>query len=97
MMENISTGLTWDQIQELFDADSKYSLILNNCQRRASLKKRKNGIEEDRKVWRLIIQKDHKNFDRTVFRKNLKDAPDALGSSVALDKIVAQMNNVICL
>ena len=96
-MENISSGLTWDQIQELFDADSKYNLTLNHCQRRASLKKRKNGIEEDRKVWRLIIQKDHKNFNRTVFRKNLRDAPDALGTEVAGEKIVTQINNVICL
>ena len=96
-MENISSGLTWDQIQELFDADSQYQLTLNQCQRRASLKKRKNGIEEDRKVWRLIIQRDHKNFIRTVFRKNLKDAPDVLSSEVPNDKIVTQMNNVICL
>ena len=39
MMEAISTGLSWSQIQELFDADSEYNLILNNVQRRASLKK----------------------------------------------------------
>ena len=95
MMEQISTGLTWNQIQELFDADSEFNLLLNQCNRRASLKKRKNGEVEDRKVWRLIIQKDHKNFVRTSFKKNLKDAPDALLEEVAGDKIVAQINNVI--
>ena len=94
-MEKLSSGLTWDQIQELFDADAEFNLILNHCNRRASLKKRKNGEEEERKVWRLIVQKDHKNFVRTVFRKNLKDAPEALGSEVATDKIVTQLNNVI--
>ena len=94
-MEKISTGLTWDQIQELFDADPEFNLILNHCGRRASLKKRKNGEAEDRKVWRLIVQKDHKNFVRTVFRKNLKDTPDELGAEAAGDKIVEQINNVI--
>ena len=94
-MEKVSTGLTWSQIQELFDASSEYSLILNHCQRRASLKQRKNGIAEERNTWRLIIQKDHKNFVRTSFRKNLKDAPDDLLGSVAGDKIVAQINNVV--
>jgi hypothetical protein len=94
-MEKISTGLSWSQIQELFDADSKYNLVLNNCQRRASLKKRKNGIEEERKVWRLIIQKDHKNFTRTSFRKNLKDVQGEIADQKANDKIVAQINNVI--
>ena len=96
MMEKVSTGLTWDQIQELFDADSEFKLLLNNCNRRASLKKRKNGEAEERKVWRLIIQQDHKNFQRTVFRKNLKDAPEELSKEVASDKIVEQINNVIC-
>ena len=95
-MEKVSTGLTWNQIQELFDADSEYKLLLNNCYRRASLKKRKNGVAEDRKVWRLIIQKDHKNFQRTVFRKNLKDAPEEISAEVANDKIIEQINNVIC-
>jgi hypothetical protein len=95
MMEQISTGLTWDQVQAQFDADSEFKLILNQCSRRASLKKRKNGIEEDRKVWRLIIQRDHKNFDRTIFRKNLRDAPDALASEVVEGKILIQINNVI--
>ena len=94
-MENISTGLTWEQIQAQFDADRQLNLVLNYCSRRASLGKRKNGIEEDRKVWRLIIQKDHKNFVRTIFKKNLKDAPEDLLSSVASDSIVAQINNVI--
>ena len=95
MMEQISTGLSWSQIQELFDADSKYNLVLNNCKRRASLKKRKNGIEEERTVWRLIIQKDNKNFVRTAFRKNLKDVEGDIAGQKANDKIVAQINNVI--
>ena len=94
-MEKLSTGLTWDQIQELFDADSEFKLVLNHCNRRASLRKRKNGEAEERKVWRLIVQKDHKNFVRTVFRKNLKNAPDELGAEKADDKIVEQINNVI--
>ncbi|MCM8542783.1 MAG: hypothetical protein NE328_21130 [Lentisphaeraceae bacterium] len=96
MMEKISTGLTWDQIQNLFDADSEFKLLLNNCNRRSSLKKRKNGEVDERKVWRLIIQHDHKNFHRTVFRKNLKDAPEELSKEVASDKIITQINNVIC-
>jgi len=94
-MEQISTGLTWTQIQELFDADSEYNLILTQKNRRASLKKRKNGEAEERKVWRLIIQKDHKNFVRTSFKKNLKDASDELLSEVAGEKLLAQVNNVI--
>ena len=94
-MEQISTGLSWSQIQELFDADSDYNLILNNCKRRASLKKRKNGIEEERTVWRLIIQRDHKNFARTSFKKNLKDVEGEIADQKAGDKIVAQINNVI--
>lgn len=95
-MEKLSSGLTWNQIQEQFDADSEFKLTLNSCNRRASLKKRKNGESEDRKVWRLIIQKDHKNFLRTIFRKNLKDAPEEIAGEVANDKIVEQINNVIC-
>ena len=94
-MEQISTGLTWNQIQELFDADSEFSLILTQNSRRASLRKRKNGEAEERKVWRLIIQKDHKNFVRTSFKKNLKDASDELLSEVAAEKILAQVNNII--
>lgn len=95
-MEKISTGLTWNQIQNLFDSSPEYKLILNNCSRRASLKKRKNGIPEQRMVWRLIIQKDHKNFLRTIFRKNLKDAPEVIDDEVVADKLVDQINNVIC-
>ena len=94
-MEQISTGLTWNQIQELFDADSEFSLILTQNNRRASLRKRKNAEAEERKVWRLIIQKDHKNFVRTSFKKNLKDASDELLAEVAGEKILAQVNNVI--
>ena len=96
MMEKISSGLTWDQIQNLFDADSEFKLVLHSCKRRASLKKRKNDEAEERKVWRLIIQQDHKNFLRTVFRKNLKDAPEEIIKEVATDKLVTQINNVIC-
>ena len=94
-MEKISSGLTWDQVQGLFDSDEEFQLLLNHCNRRASLKKRKNGEAEERKVWRLIIQKDHKNFVRTVFRKNLKDAPEEISKEVVNDKLVEQINNVI--
>ncbi len=95
-MEKLSTGLTWGQIQKQFDASKEYKLTLNYCNRRASLKKRKNGIAEDRKVWRLLVQQDHKNFLTTIFSKNLKDAPEALLKEVANDKIIAQINNLIC-
>ena len=95
-MEKISTGLTWNQIQDLFDSNPEYKLTLNNCSRRASLKKRKNGEAEERKVWRLIIQKDHKNFLRTIFRKNLKGAPEEIAEEVVNEKLVEQINNVIC-
>lgn len=94
-MEKLSSGLTWDQIQELFDADAEFDLILNYRQRRASPQKRKKGEAEERKVWRLTVQKDHKNFVRTIFKKNLKDAPEALGSEVANNEIVNQINRVI--
>ena len=94
-MEQIASGLTWNQIQELFDADSEFKMTLTQQKRRTSLKKRKNGETEERTVWRLIIQKDHKNFVRTSFKKNLKDASDELLSEVAGEKILAQVNNVI--
>lgn len=95
-MDKLSSGLTWDQIKDQFESDPEYKLSLNYCQRRASLKKRKNGEAEERKVWRLIIQKDHKNFLRTIFRKNLKDAPEEISTEVANDKLIEQINNVIC-
>ena len=94
-MEQIASGLTWNQIQALFDADSEFKMTLKQKQRRASLKKRKNGIAEERTVWRLTIQRDHKNFVRTSFKKNLKDASDELLSEAAAEKILAQVNNVI--
>jgi hypothetical protein len=94
MMDKIASGLTWEQVQELFNG-SEYTLLLNNCNRRASLKKRKNGVAEERTVWRLILQQDHKNFVRTVFRKNLKDVSGEISGQVAGDKIIEQLNNIV--
>ena len=56
-MEKISSGLTWKQVQNLFDTDKQYQMSLELRPRRASLSVRKNGLKEERKVWRLIIQK----------------------------------------
>ncbi len=96
-MEKISTGLNWNQVQELFDADSEYNLNLKNCKRRASLNKRKSGIEENRTVWRLIIQKDHKSSISTFFRKNLKNVnvEGKIADQKADDEIIARINNLI--
>lgn len=94
-MEQISTGLNWNQVQELFDADSEYNLILNNCKRRANPHKRKNRIEEERTVWRLIIQKYHKNFVHTSFKKNLKDIDGEIADQKVSGEIITQINKVI--
>lgn len=94
-MEKISTGLNWNQVQALFDADSEYNLILNNCKRRANPHRRKNMIEEKRTVWRLIIQKDHKNFIHTSFKKNLKNIGGEIADQKASDEIITQINQVI--
>ena len=95
MMETLSTGLTWAEIKEKFDADSEFNLLLDQRNRRTNLSKRKENIKDERKVWRLIVQKNCGKFVRTIYRANLRDGDDDLLNEKASDKIVAQLNNLL--
>ena len=56
-MENISSGLTWSEVQAKFTEAGELSLVLNYVGRRAKKSLRNNDQKEERKLWRLFVQK----------------------------------------
>ena len=95
MKNLLSSGLTWQEIQDKINQSKPFLCSLTERKRRSTLRKRKNNIPEDRIVWRLIIQKDSKNYVKTILRKNIRyDKPDLL-KQVVSDNIVAKLNNLI--
>ena len=83
MMEKLSTGLTWNQVQKLFEKDNQYNMSLEFRPRRANNSLRKRGLTSQRKVWRLIIQQDYKNYVKTILRCNIKDEDEKLKTKKA--------------
>ena len=94
-MEMISSGLTWNKVEELFKNDKTYSLSLEQRPRRASLKNRKKGTPEERKVWRLIVQQDQGHSIKTALRMNIKTDDAELKSKALSDKMVSKLNAII--
>ena len=94
-MELLPSGLTWSAIVEQFAATNEFTLILEQKNRRTSKRLRAQGETEERKVWRLTVQKEHKNFQRTSFRKNVRTDVDGLLSEVANEKLVTKINNAL--
>ena len=96
MMEKIPSGLTWNQVNNLFDADQEYGIILELRPRRSSLGvRKKKDLKEERKVWRVIIQKDYKNYIKTIIRYNIKTDDEALRKQKVTDKQISKINNLL--
>ena len=91
----LSTGLTWQDAIDQINADENFkaSLAIHNRRSRKALRAR--GEQEERKVWRLIIQHDRKNFVKTAFRKNIRTEDEALLSQTVEGKILDQVNAVL--
>ena len=94
-MEPIQESLTWRQIQELFDADDEYGMLIDRHLRRTKKWRRKRGEADDRRVVRLTIQKRISNNTKTVFRKNLKGLTENYLDVDADPKIVDRINGVL--
>ena len=94
-MEALSTGLTWNDIEAKFAEDSEYVFSLELRNRRANLGLRKKGKINEGKVWRLIIQRDYKNYKKTILRYNIKTDDENLKSEAVSDKMVTKLNNLL--
>lgn len=95
-MDAIPSGLTWTEIIERFNADAEFTLLLNQRPRRTSKHKRRQGIPEERRLWRLILQRNANGQRRTILRKNLRGADEPLMTQKATDAQVALLNSLIC-
>jgi len=91
-MEKLSTGLTWGQLESHFLTDPDFEVVLNYTARRASQRLRKNGLANEKKVWRFIFQRNTPWKMTTLYRKNLKDVPEDLSESVVPDAILERLN-----
>ena len=96
-MDAISSGLTWREVQAKFDDSKEFSLVLNYVNRRANKHKRRNGEGEDRKLWRLFLQRNNGCAITTVFRKNIRIDDAGLLDQAADDGIVGQINRALAL
>ncbi len=93
-MEALTTDLTWEEIENRFNEDGKYSFSLKQHKRRANLTKRKKGDTEERNVWRLLIQKDDRSSTKTLFKKNI-DEDDIEDLSDTPDEAILQKINAV--
>ena len=94
-MEPLSTGLTWQQVQEKFDEDAGWDLSLQQRARRAKKPLRHRGEADERKVWRLIVQSKTKSRVRTRLRKNIRTEEANLLSQPVADRLIAHLNSLI--
>ena len=91
----ISTGLTWQAAIDQINADKNYQASLEIHNRRSRKALRARGEQEERKVWRLIIQHDRKNFVKTALRKNIRTEDTTLLSQTLEGKLLDQVNAVL--
>lgn len=94
-MEPIKEGLTWRQVQGLFDTDDEFSMSVQPHLRRPKPWKRKKGEKEDRTVVRLIVQRRHDNQTKTVLRKNLRNLGKDYLDTEADQKVVENLNGIL--
>ena len=94
-MEPLSTGLTWRQVQEKFEADPLWDLSLQQRGRRTKKDKRHRGETEDRKVWRLIVQTRTRSQVRTRLRKNIRTEEANLLAQPVDDRLIAHLNTLL--
>lgn len=94
-MEPISTGLTWGQLEEYFLTDPDFNLELNYSARRANPRLRKNGLTNEKFVWRLIFQRTLPWKTTTLYRKNLKGVEENIEVAVVPDVIINRINELM--
>lgn len=94
-MEPVSDGITWRQLGEHFDSDARFQVSIKQYPRRTRKPLRRRGQTEDRKVWRLVVQKVERAAVKTLYRKNLRYAENDLLAQAVPPKLVAQINQLI--
>jgi len=94
-MQPVSDGITWRQLGEHFDSDAGWSVSIKQYPRRTRKPLRRRGQSEERKVWRLVVQRVERSATKTLFRKNLRYAEDDLFAQVVPPKLVARINQLI--
>jgi len=94
-MEAIQEGLTWRQIQDLFNADKQFDMLIGERRRKLKKWKRKRGETEDRTVVRLAVQMEYNGSAKTVYRKNLRNLAGNYLDEPASDKVVGNINSVL--
>ena len=92
-MQPLPTELTWQEIQELFAKDRNYNFRLTQHRRRSKAGIRKRGEVDERKVWRLNIQRDHGCFVKSILSRNIRSNDDKLLETIADGKIIRAINN----
>jgi hypothetical protein len=94
-MEPLSDGITWRQLDEHFDSDAGLSISIKQYSRRTRKPLRRRGQSEERKVWRLVVQKVERCAVKTLFRKNIRYGKDDLFAQPVPPKLLAQINQLI--
>ena len=91
-MEKLSTGLTWGQLESHFLSDPDFDAQLTYCPRRAHASLRKKGLVNEKFVWRFIFQRSLPWKTTTLYRKNLKGAPEQIEEIIVPAKIIERLN-----
>ena len=94
-MEKLSTGLTWGQLETHFLSDPDFAADLHYCARRANTGLRKKGLSNEKFVWRFIFQRSLPWKSTTLYRKNLKGAPENIEEVKVPDAIVERLNKLM--
>jgi hypothetical protein len=94
-MEPLSDGITWRQLKEHFDSGSGLKVSIKQYARRTRKPLRRRGQSEERKLWRLVVQKVERCAVKTLFRKNIRYSENDLFAQVVPAKLLAQINQRI--
>jgi hypothetical protein len=94
-MEPLSEGVTWGQLSRHFDAAQDWNVSIRSHPRRTRKPLRRKGLSEERKVWRLLVQKVERCAVKTMLRKNIHYDKDDLHAQTVDPRLVARINQLI--
>ena len=72
-MIELNEEMTWNDVIGQFDADKDFLILLKEHPRRTRKHLRANGEKEERNVLRLTVQREYKQFTRTLLKKNIRN------------------------
>jgi hypothetical protein len=95
MMEVLSSGLTWGDLQAQFANQDEYRLLLKQVKRRSNKSRRAREDFDERTLWRCFVQRTDGCQLTTVYRKNIRFEGDDLSAEVVSDRVIISINHAI--